>query len=315
MYAQLFAKTGLSLDRVRTLCEIARAGGLSKAASGNPIRQSQYSRQLKELEEYFGVKLFRRQGKVLVITEAGERLRVVCHQFFECLARLTDDFAGVPPVLTIGAGETILNWVLIPQLPDLRRLFPGTRLELKSLRSAAINERLLDGDLDFGVVRADACASELKVQKLGVIEYSLFVPRRLARGLNGLSPTELLKQLPLATLEGEGQFKRLLCESAAATGVNLKIELACSTYLLATEAVKQGSVAAILPSLAQVELPPRQYARFHIPLLRRLRRDFVLGYNPRVLTTRQKVTDGVGTLVRLLQASMESLQENCRRGT
>jgi DNA-binding transcriptional LysR family regulator len=313
MYEQLFAKTGLSLERVRTLCEIAEAGGVSKAARGNPVRQSQYSRQLKELEEHFGVELFRRKGKTLAITAAGERLRVVCRQFLECLARLTDDFAAVAPVLAIGAGEAILDWVLMPQLADVRRSFPGAHIELTSLRSAAINGQLLDGEIDFGIVRQDACSAELKVEAVGVMDYSLFVPRRLARQLGSRSASTLLKELPLATLQGEGQFRSLLLEGAAAQGIRLKIELACSTFLLATQAVRQGTVAGILPSLAEVELPPREYARIEVPFLRRLRRAFVLGYNPRVLATRPAVAAGVRGLAHLLRATMKHAADKNQR--
>ena len=60
MFEHLFANSGLSLERLRTFREIVTAGGITAAAGDDSNRQSQYSRQLKELERYFGVELLKR---------------------------------------------------------------------------------------------------------------------------------------------------------------------------------------------------------------------------------------------------------------
>lgn len=304
MYDQLFSKRGLSLERLKSLCEIAQAGGMSKAAGDQATKQSQYSRQLKELEDYFGVELFQRKGKVLVITDAGERLQVLCGEFLANLNRLADDFAGVNPTLTVGAGGTYLDWVLMPQLSQIRRLFPQANLQFRNLRSQQIDQKLLEGEIDFGILRQDACSPTLTVRELGVMDFGLFVPKKLAQELGGHGGNRVLAALPLATLEGDGEFIRILRETAKAEGISLRIELACSTFLMATAAVKQGSVAAILPRLAQPELPPREYERIALPLLKKLRRKMVLAYNQRVFLTRPKLTKGLEGLVKLLRAEL-----------
>lgn len=53
MFEHLFSERGLSLDRLKTLIEVARAGSIAAAARGDSARQSLYSRQIKELEEFF----------------------------------------------------------------------------------------------------------------------------------------------------------------------------------------------------------------------------------------------------------------------
>jgi len=304
MYDQLFSKHGLSLERLKSLCEIAQAGGMSKAAGNQAAKQSQYSRQLKELEDYFGVELFRRKGKVLVITEAGERLQMLCGEFLASLNRLAEDFAGVNPTLTVGAGSTYLDWVLMPQLSQIRRLFPRANLQFRNLRSRQIDQALLERQIDFGILRQDACSPTLTIRELGVMDYSLYVPRKLAQGPDGRGGNKLLGALPLATLEGEGEFIRIVRETAKKEGISLRVELACSTFLMATAAVKQGSVAAILPRLAQSELPAREYERVELPVLKKLRRTMVLAYNPRVFLTRPKLAKGLDGLVKLLRTEL-----------
>ena len=61
MFARLFAESGLSLDRLKALVEVGAAGSIVKAADGDPVKQSQYSRQIKELEDFFRVKLLERR--------------------------------------------------------------------------------------------------------------------------------------------------------------------------------------------------------------------------------------------------------------
>lgn len=61
MNRPLLARGGLSLDRLASLVALADARGVSAAARGDPARQSQFSRQLKELEAFFGVALIERR--------------------------------------------------------------------------------------------------------------------------------------------------------------------------------------------------------------------------------------------------------------
>src|SRR5580658_2567227 len=46
MFENLFAQSGLSLDRLKTFREIVSAGGISAAGGHDSNRQSQFSRQL-----------------------------------------------------------------------------------------------------------------------------------------------------------------------------------------------------------------------------------------------------------------------------
>jgi DNA-binding transcriptional LysR family regulator len=74
MFEKLFSERGLSLDRLRVLVEINDAGSIAQAAPGDLVRQSQYSRQLRELSEFFGCEVAQRRGKLLKLTTQGSRL-------------------------------------------------------------------------------------------------------------------------------------------------------------------------------------------------------------------------------------------------
>ncbi|MFR1411550.1 MAG: LysR family transcriptional regulator [Akkermansia sp.] len=114
MFEHLFSERGLSLDRLKTLIEVARAGSIAAAARGDSARQSLYSRQIKELEEFFGVELTRRRGKVLVLTRSGWELVRRAHESLCLLDDFKSRSRNMPYRFTIGAGDSLHAWVVAP---------------------------------------------------------------------------------------------------------------------------------------------------------------------------------------------------------
>ncbi|MFM0268152.1 LysR family transcriptional regulator [Paraburkholderia sediminicola] len=75
----------LDIDVMRTLLAAQQLGSLNRAAERVGRSQSAVSQQMRKLEEQMGEPLFRRKGRGLVLTEAGELVcsyarRIVDHQ-------------------------------------------------------------------------------------------------------------------------------------------------------------------------------------------------------------------------------------------
>ena len=114
-YETLFNRGGLSLDRLRNFVLIADAGGLSLAAERDPTRMSLFSKQIKELETFFGVALTRRQGRTLLFTEAGNQLAQLARGYLSGLEDFQQACQGVPQTLSIASGNSVLEWLLLPK--------------------------------------------------------------------------------------------------------------------------------------------------------------------------------------------------------
>lgn len=181
MFEHLFAERGLSLDRLKTLIEVAKAGSIAAAARGDSARQSLYSRQIKELEEFFGVELAARRGKVLALTRSGwELVRLASESL--CLL---DDFKSrsrnLPYRFTIGAGDSLHAWVVAPVLADIQQRGLPWLFALENLRNSEIPLKLQNMDVDFGIVRTSALAAEgLESRAICSMDYALYVPAALA---------------------------------------------------------------------------------------------------------------------------------------
>src|SRR5438552_11425135 len=109
MVAQLLQEGGLSLDRLQSFCLVAQAGGVTKAAKGDPAKQSLFSRQVKELEEFFGTELIRRKGRGIALTECGARLNTIARDCFAAFSDFKSDCKGRPVEVVIGTGETVIH--------------------------------------------------------------------------------------------------------------------------------------------------------------------------------------------------------------
>src|SRR5882757_1637877 len=116
MFEPLFAERGLSLDRLKVLIEVRDAGSIAQAAPGDPVRQSQYSRQLRELSEFFGSEVAQRRGKILKLTPEGERLAELARDQLRALADFRSECRQQSVVFTLGAGDSLIQWLVIPRL-------------------------------------------------------------------------------------------------------------------------------------------------------------------------------------------------------
>jgi DNA-binding transcriptional LysR family regulator len=292
---ELLSVGGLSLDRLRNFCLVAKAGGLTRASEGDPARLSLYSRQIKELETFFGCELKRRSGKGIVLTDAGRDLARLARAHLIGLDDFKRTVAGQPQCISIAAGNSVLEWLLLPSLPALRERLPQIALEFYNERTKTITDNLRDLTLDLGIVRANGVATPLKSRPLLEVRSALFVPAKLAVGITPANLRTRLAALPLATSIG-GDFRAHLESSAAKADWPLHITVSCSSFTHAARAVASGACAAVLPQMAARDFDPAEVRKFPLPFLKTYVRKLCLAWNPRLAEVRPLLTKALDAL-------------------
>src|SRR5512138_718569 len=164
LFADLFVRRGLSLDRLRAFLAVADAGSIARVAPSDATRQSQLSRQIGELEDYFGQALVERRGRGLVLTAAGEQLAATVREAFTGLREVVARAAAQPVTATLGAGDSMLHGWLIPALPAV-----AASLVVVALDGPDVALRLRDARIDLGVLRATEADGDLRTRPLGSI--------------------------------------------------------------------------------------------------------------------------------------------------
>ena len=300
MFSKLLEQTGISLERLQSFCLVAEAGGFTKAAKGNPAKQSLFSRQIKELEGFFGTELMRRMGRGIILTPAGERLNVVARECFSSLLDFKTESNGMPLEIAVGAGESLIRWHLLPQLTQIRKDLPNVRLKFLNLPTSEIVRRLSDGLLDFGVIRKEVVSRPLKSIQLGAVGYSLFLSSGAANKWKRGPDFRLLDELPFATLEGSGSFRQQLEAVERKLKIVLRIRLECSSFPLVASALLTGDMAAILPSPAGIELSRLGIEQIELSVLKDFEREICLAWNPRLFRIRSALEKASDALSRNL---------------
>lgn len=286
MFESLFSQRGLSLDRLRGFLEMAEAGSIAKAAPGDPVRQSQISRQIRELEEFFGTELTRRRGKSLVLTPSGGRLARLVRDQLQGLDDFRSEAASRPKSFLIGSATSTLEWLVTPALPAIATTLGGARLRTASFRSHALVGAVREGTVDFAVVRRDAIegASKKNVQPIVSPSFHLCVPRRLlGKGASAadLADPVIWRSLPFAAGSDGGQLDQAIRAAMEKAGAGFEPAFECGSMLQVCRLVARESCAAILPNLALSGLDPRRIFMMPFAPLAHYGRSLVLHWNPR----------------------------------
>jgi DNA-binding transcriptional LysR family regulator len=297
-FERLFTTSGLSLERLRTFLLVAEAGNLSKAAKGDVTRQSQFSRQVKELERYFGAALTRRVGRRIEINAEGERLAQSIRRHFQELDDFRESMADRSVTVRIGSQGSVIDWLLLPRLGELREALGGALVEFEQMRSADSVRGAADGRLDFAIVREDAAPKETKRWKLGTVGYAAYAAKELWKGCK--TAEDLIGKAPVAELLPGGQFTESWQQWLDGKRLDPDRFARVSSFTDLVRIVRSGQAAAVLPDLAAVDFDSQRFAARPIGELPR--RELVLIANARSLD-RSGIPSGVaekmGKLLRL----------------
>src|SRR5829696_2931475 len=110
-----------SLDLLRGFEAAARLLSFTSAATELSLTQSAVSRQLQQLEEQLGIKLFERRTRALLLTEAGE---LYYRKVSEALTQLREATAAVrvktSPVVRVTTTVSFASLWLVPRLAQFQ---------------------------------------------------------------------------------------------------------------------------------------------------------------------------------------------------
>ncbi|MFZ4683753.1 MAG: LysR family transcriptional regulator [Terrimicrobiaceae bacterium] len=260
-----------------------------------PNRQSQISRQIKELEDALGVALFERVNRRLLPTPLGRDLALMTTAFFASLADLTERDLQRGELIRIAAGESVFSGFIVPRFDRMRDALPNHRCAFHQCSTEDALSRVWTGKTDIAVVRDTANVGKLEITELGRAQYRLAVPRQLLPGRQkeGLAK---LKGLPIALLSGTGELNRRLEEVFQETGAEVRIVAESDTFATLRDLVQTGSVAAILPEWSAKTLPAESTAIVVLPELKILERTLVIATHSRLASIRPVMAEAVSAL-------------------
>lgn len=146
----------MELRVLRYFLMVAREENITKAANLLHIAQPSLSRQIMQLEEELGVKLFRRSRHRIIFTDDGMLLKRKAQEIVDLADKTKEDFLHKGEELSgeiaIGSGEFQSTQFLSELMAAFHRIHPLVRFEIYSGNSDNIKERIENGILDIGLL-------------------------------------------------------------------------------------------------------------------------------------------------------------------
>lgn len=146
----------MELRVLRYFLAVAREGTITDAARYLHVTQPTLSRQLQDLEDELGQKLFIRSTRTISLTPEGMFLRKRAEEIMEIVEKTEADFNSMGELVGgdvyIGGAETEAMRLVIQVIRELHREYPDIRYHFHSGSAADITERLDNGTLDFGLL-------------------------------------------------------------------------------------------------------------------------------------------------------------------
>jgi DNA-binding transcriptional LysR family regulator len=303
MFEDLLQDSGLSLERLHTLSLMAQARGITEAAQGDVNRQSQFSRQIAELETFFGVELLNRTSRPRRLTVAGQDLAQIAQQSLAALDDFRRRSVDQPSRLIIGAGDSLIQWLLLPRLKRLQSALPRASLVFKNLNTTGTVQGLQNGGIDLGLVRLNALPENVQAAGKFTYQHHLFIPPALRAKLGKARGMDSLAKVPLAILEGSGDLRQSLEALARKHELKLDVRLECSSFSQIALAVSTGNFAGVLPDFAKPYLSMGgKTSGPHDELIPGLERKVALAWSPAVAKLRPWVKEAALSVARVLRS-------------
>ena len=189
------------LNSLRVFEAAARHLSFTRAAEELFVTQAAVSHQIKALEEFLGLKLFRRRNRSLLLTEEGQSYFLDIKEIFSSLSEATDKVLerSAKGALTISLPPSFAIQWLVPRLSDFNNKEPDIDVRIKAVD---MDEGSLTEDVDVAIYYGRGNWPGLRVD--------LLYQEQL---LPLCSPQVLLNEKPLATID-DLRFHTLLHDTS-----------------------------------------------------------------------------------------------------
>ena len=205
----------MDLRHVRTFVTVAELGTVSKAALHLRIAQPALSRQIHDLEQELGFKLFDRVGRRLLLTSQGEQLLGDCRGLLNYASALTERALllqhGDTGVLKVAASPQHIESVLSPLLHRYAQRYPNVQVRMTEGSGAEILSMLDRGEIHFAQNLLHAVPVDTtRFGSTPLAPVELLAASRSELGCDKHGSIEIndLASYPLLVLEGGFGFRR-----------------------------------------------------------------------------------------------------------
>lgn len=153
----------MTIRHLRLFIAVVDYKTMSNAAKKMYISQPSVSQSIREIEEYYNIKLFERLSQRLYLTLDGEKLlkyaRNIVNTFENMELEFRNKFKSI--YLRIGGSLTFGTYMLPEILIDFERKYPNVQTRIMVDNTTIIEKKLLNNEIDIGIVEGEIESSDI----------------------------------------------------------------------------------------------------------------------------------------------------------
>ncbi|GAA1072378.1 LysR family transcriptional regulator [Tsukamurella spumae] len=202
-----------SVRQLRYFVAVAESGQVSGAARELFVSQSSVTAAVQQIEQRLKAPVFHRSARGVALTPTGRALLPKARQILQLL----EEAEGVTPAdltvsgtLRVGVSYTVMGYFLPHHVQQLAVLYPGLKVEWSEMDRQPIEDRVVAGDLDFGLLLTSNLADDSQLQ------YETFVHSRRRLWMAPTHPLAGREGVRLADVE-QYPYALLTVDEAAVT--------------------------------------------------------------------------------------------------
>jgi DNA-binding transcriptional LysR family regulator len=255
----------MELRQLKTFLMVGKLLSFNRAAEVLNYAQSTVSVQIRALEEEFGVPLFDRLGKQVVLTEAGQALMRYARKMLDIDDETHAEVCGrTQPQgsLSIRMPQSLSGCYLPAILSKFCALYPNVGFDINSCAYHSLEHELKSGITDVAFLLAESIsARDLKSEVLGIV--------RLVVVANPGHPLAKKSSISIRDLEGERiilpkhdcsyrmLFEQMLTEERVKTASMIEM----NTLETVKRCVMKGIGVTIMPEISvRIEIDMKELA-------------------------------------------------------
>lgn len=241
----------MTLRHIRIFVSVFQNNSITKASQELHLAQPSVSLAVRELEEYYGIRLFDRIGRHIAPTECGE-------EFYEYAVHIVSLFDEMEKkmrnwdtfgTLRVGASITIGTHILPDLIHRYQEKFSDLTIEAKINRSSSIEDALIHSDIDLGLVETQPSHPDLRADPFMQDSMCAIVPPGHPLTSKKITSLAELSRFPFLMREKGSAGRELLDASFSLLQISISPRWESASTQALVRAVAEGLGVAVLPYL------------------------------------------------------------------
>ena len=247
---------GLDLDfrHLQALVTVARLNSFTRAAKVLHLSQPALTKQVRQLEETLGVRLFDRNTRTVALTRVGREIRPTVDRLLREIEELVFHTREVAAknrgIVRVAALPSLCSTILPTALARFRAIHPGISVSLHDVVAERVVSMVKAEEVDFGVGTMRGKDPDIRFSELLSDRMVAGFPAGHPLQQRKVVPLRQLVQFPLVLMAAGSSVRKLVDEAFSSIGQ--WVEPAYEAIYMSTAAamVEAGLGVTILPSSA-----------------------------------------------------------------